>query len=59
MAPCYPRAAPGAVRRTSGPVGRATGTLYLVLDGRWKPDIERRLRPVGASAAQTGSRPTT
>jgi CDP-diacylglycerol--glycerol-3-phosphate 3-phosphatidyltransferase len=25
-----------------------------VLDGRWKPDIERRLRPVGASAAQTG-----
>jgi CDP-diacylglycerol--glycerol-3-phosphate 3-phosphatidyltransferase len=25
-----------------------------VLDGRWKPDIERRLRPVGVSAAQSG-----
>ena len=27
-----------------------------MLDGRWKPDIERRLRPVGATAAQTGLR---
>ena len=27
-----------------------------MLDGRWKPDIERRLRPVGASAAESGLR---
>ncbi len=25
-----------------------------MLDGRWKPDIERRLRPVGVTAAGTG-----
>ncbi len=30
------------------------GTLSAVLDGRWKPDIERRLRPVGTSAAESG-----
>jgi len=34
--------------------GARAGTLFVVLDGRWRTQIERRLRPVGANIGRSG-----